>query len=168
MIRSLLLFALEAWGANLEYEVKAEVLDRIARFVEWPATAFPAPDAPFVWCVVGEDPFQGRLEVVTADRTYAGRAAVVRHLRGPDGVEACHLVFVARPAAGQLGKVLVRTRGRPVLTAGDTPGFAAAGVLVNLYVEGGHVAFEINVGAVRRSGLVFSGKLLHLARVVHD
>lgn len=171
MIAWLLLVALgvgTARGGGPEYDVKAEVLDRVVRFVEWPPTAFAAPAAPFVWCVVGDDPFGGRLETMTLGRAYAGRAAVVRHLRGAEGVEACHLVFVASTASSRLAGVLARTDGKPVLVAGDTPGFAASGALVNLYVEGAHVGFEVNVDAVRRSGLVFSGKLLYLARVVRD
>jgi hypothetical protein len=55
---------------------------------------------------------------------------------------------------------------RPILTVGDSNGFATSGVLVNFYTSGDTVRFEMNETAIERSGLRVSGKLLKLARLV--
>jgi hypothetical protein len=168
-----LLLALLARGSparadGVEYLVKAELLDRVVRFVVWPPSAFPSREAPFIWCLVGPDPFGPSLDAMLQERRYFGRRAEIRRLSGPSGVTGCHLVFVASSQRAALGDILALVRGQPVLIAGDSPGFAEAGVLVNLYVEGGHVGYEIDVDAARRYGLELSGKLLHLARLVHE
>src|SRR5688572_20007690 len=45
-----------------EYQVKAVFLFNFVQFVDWPATAFPSPDAPIRIGVLGVDPFSGALE----------------------------------------------------------------------------------------------------------
>jgi len=55
---------------------------------------------------------------------------------------------------------------KPILTVGDTTGFAEKGVLINLYQEERLMQFEVNLPAVKRSKLTFSSKLLRLARLV--
>src|SRR5687767_3666862 len=51
-----------------EYELKAAFLYNFTQFVQWPESAFSAPDTPFQLCLVGEDPF-GRIldETVTSE-----------------------------------------------------------------------------------------------------
>ena len=54
-----------------EYDVKAAYLYNFAKFVEWPPEAFPAPDAPFAICVLGQDPSAGHS--TTSSRANASR-----------------------------------------------------------------------------------------------
>ena len=76
-----------------------------------------------------------------------------------------HLRFRARPAAS-LPRILSHTDSKPILTIGDTNGYAAAGVLINFYTSGETVRFEMNESAIERSGLKVSARLLKLARIV--
>ena len=59
-------------------------------------------------------------------------------------------------------------RTLPVLTVSDGKGFAQAGGIIELYVEGGRMRFAINVDATARSGLRLSSRLLGLAKVIRD
>jgi hypothetical protein len=151
---------------DLEYPVKAEFLERFTRFIKWPDTSFAEPDSPFVVCVVGENPFGGYHGRLLRQRRIQARRAELRLIPDPDHIDACHLVFIARDERRHIASILEHTSGKPILTVGDTPGFAQAGVLVNLYIESSNVRFEINVSAVKDSGLKFSSKLLKLARLV--
>ena len=56
--------------------------------------------------------------------------------------------------------------GKPVLTVGDSQGFAERGVLINLFEESGYLRFDINMAAVQASPLKFSSRLLRLGRQV--
>ena len=46
-------------AAATEYEVKAAFLLNFAKFVDWPASSFPASDSPMVIGVLGDDLFGG-------------------------------------------------------------------------------------------------------------
>ena len=48
----------------------------------------------------------------------------------------------------------------------ESEGSGERGVLINFYREEDYLRFEINRGAVSRSGLRFSSNLLRLARLV--
>jgi hypothetical protein len=65
-----------------------------------------------------------------------------------------------------LAAILRETEGRPVLTIGDTDGFAQAGVILNLYTFDQRVRIEANTTAAARAGLRLSSQLLRLARIV--
>src|SRR5215510_14857691 len=82
----------------LEYQVKAAFLYNFAKFVDWPAQAFPLPNASFNICLVG-DPFQGALEQTVAGETLNGRPIVVRRIARGENVRNCHLIYVS-PAEG--------------------------------------------------------------------
>ena len=158
------LLAQEVPGAT-EYEVKAQFLERFTRFIAWPEPALAAEgEEPFVLGVVGRDPFGDELRQL-AGRRVAGRHPVeVLRVRQGAEIERCHLLFVSGSESGRLDEVLAATRGRAILTVGDTAGYARRGVIINLFVDGGKVGFEVNERAARESGLELSSRLLKLAR----
>jgi len=153
-------------GDDLEYQVKAEFVERFTRFIEWPAASFANAGAPFVICVAGQSPITPHLEKLAKERLIKGRKAVFRRVVQPKEVDGCHLVFIAPTEAGKLLELLALTSARPMLTVGDTDGFGARGVLLNFFVQGGFVRFEINSAEAKKSGLQFSAKLMKLGKTV--
>lgn len=153
---------------QLEYAIKAEVLERFTHFVDWPNEAFAGAGAPFVLCVVGETPLTPHLAFVLArDHRIKDRHAELRRIKGDADIGSCQVAFFAPSERPHLKQLLARTAGHPILTVGDSDGFAHEGVLINLYLdEGNHVRFEICADAVKRSGLTLSAQLLRFARVV--
>src|SRR2546430_17063877 len=57
---------------SAEYQVKAAFLYNFAKFVEWPAQAFPRANAPFAICLAG-DSFEGELEKLVEGENLDGR-----------------------------------------------------------------------------------------------
>jgi hypothetical protein len=150
-----------------EYQAKAEFLERFTRFIEWPPDAGMADlSAPFVTCVLGRDPFGSHLDTLAQTRRIKGKPVRVRRLEALADVAGCHLLFVATSEAAQIERVVARTSGTPLLTIGDTRGFAKAGLLINFVAEGERIAFEVNESEVHRSGLQFNSRLMSLARVL--
>jgi hypothetical protein len=152
-----------------EYEAKAEFLERFTRFIDWPAGSMSEdPQTPFVIGVLGRDPFGRYLDAVASSRRIKGKAIRVRRLESAEDATACHLLFVSGSESRELVRILARTEKRPILTVGDTPGYAAAGVLINLVTSEERITFEINEAAARKSGLAFSSKLLRIAKLVGE
>jgi hypothetical protein len=154
--------------ADLEYPVKAAFLFNFTKFVDWPADAFAGEKSPLNLCVYGGDPFGKALDDLVANETVGGRPIAVRRVgRGAD-LKACHVLFLSRAERERQAEVLADLRGAPVLTVGETDRFLADGGLVNFFLEANRVRFAVDLGAVERSRLKISSKLLRLARVTPE
>jgi len=155
-----------AFADELEYPVKAEFIERFTHFIEWPASAFEGPDAPFVLCVVGETPMAQYLQRLAEHRRIKSRQVELRALKPNADLSACHLLFIAADARPYLKQILARVEGRPIVTVADSEGFARAGVLINLLLDPeGRVRFEISPHGARRCALTLNAQLLKLARL---
>jgi hypothetical protein len=151
-----------------EYDLKAVFLYHLASFVEWPATAFSSPDAPFIIGVLGQDPFGAVLDGVVVHEYVDKHPFVVRRFRRGEDVSECHLLFVAESESRRLPEVLRSLRGLPVLTVGDRPGFIEAGGMIGFVTRADHLQLFVNRSAVRAAQLVVSSKLLEVAQVVEN
>jgi len=149
-----------------EYTVKAAFLYGFGQFVEWPPKTFADPSAPFVIGVAGDDPFGGALDEIAAKRTIQGRRIVIRRFAAPDDYRVpCQILFVSRSlSADQQAMFLKKAEGQAVLTVGETPGFTEKGGIVNFFVEGDRIRFEINAETARAARLRMDAKLLSLGK----
>lgn len=148
----------------LEYQVKAAFLYNFAKFVTWPADAFPDAGSPFYVCVLGDDPFGPALDQTLEGETLRGRRLEIRRLRRPAGSLPCHILFVAKSEGPSFDAALARVDPNRTLTVGEAPRFLRAGGLINFVLDGNRVRFEINTAAARRSQLRISSKLMRLSR----
>jgi hypothetical protein len=166
---ALLAATASARADELEYEVKAEFVERFTHFIDWPPNAFGNLDAPFTLCILGESPIAPYLEKLARERRIKERRVEVRHVKPTQDLGMCHLLLFAASERPRLRQTLQRIAGRPVLTVGDAEGFAREGVLINMFInEEGRVHFEICSNELKRSGLRISAQLLRLARVVSE
>ncbi|MDD5564970.1 MAG: YfiR family protein [Thermoanaerobaculaceae bacterium] len=150
-----------------EYAVKAAFVYNFAKFVEWPKRA-PAALAPALRiCVLGADPFGGVLDEIVAGKTIGERTMAVARVERVSETAGCAVVYVSASEGPRLRSVLAAFRGRPVLTVGDTDGFAEAGGIIGLFLEDNRVRFEINVEAADEAHLTISSRLLNLGRLVN-
>jgi len=161
-------WSLPCLGQEQEYQIKAVFLEQFTRFIEWPdSSTVSDTSAPFIVAVIGENPFGSILEKTYAKRKIKHKKVEIRTISTPDEIADCHLLFISSSNKKNLPEILSRTRNKPILTVGDTEGFAQEKVLINFYLSGKKVKFEINEKAVHDSGLVVSYMLLSLARIVN-
>lgn len=153
-------------GAPSEYQVKAAFLYNFAKFVEWPAEAFPAANTPIIIGIVGKNPFDGVLERSVRDKVIRGRALTVQQASSPAdaALKHCQIIFISAGEKGHFVEILEMLKNTPALTVSETDGFLKAGGMVNFVIQDKKVRFEINDAAATRAGLRISSKLLSLAK----
>ena len=152
-----------------EYTIKAVFLEHFTRFIEWPESCKIADTStPFFITVIGENPFGSILEQIYTEQRIKNKRVKIRYISSLDKITDCHILFISSSAKEILPEILSSTRNKPILTVSDTEGFAENGVLINFYMTGDKIKFEINEKAVHASGLVMSYRLLNLARIVNQ
>lgn len=149
-----------------EYDVKAAFLFKFAQYVEWPATAFPQVDAPFCIGVLGDDPFGGALDAAVAGGTINNRKLVIKRSNRVEDLKTCQILFISKSEQAQVGPILDSLGNASILTVGEVDGFADRGGIINFFLAGNKVRFEINPEAARRKGLKINSQLLRVAKVV--
>lgn len=145
---------------SLEYAVKAAYLTKFIPFIHWPDTAFASATSPVTICVLGDDPFGGKLEQAAAGAKAGERAVTVRRVAAPDA--SCQLMFLSDSATAN--SVAEALRGKPVVTVTDS-GQPERGV-ISFVMADNHVRFDIDDATAAQGGLSISSKLLGLAHAV--
>jgi uncharacterized protein DUF4154 len=154
-----------------EHQVKAAFLLHFARLVDWPN--WPKTDdasEPFEIAVVGRDPFGADLEATIGASPVQGRPIRIRRAPSAEALERPpQILFVAEQDPAEARRALKALRGQPVLTVGETSGFAERGGLIGFRLtDDGRVAFDVNLQLAERAGLKLSSQLLRVARVVES
>lgn len=151
--------------ARREANVKAVFLYSFGRYVQWPQQ----PKKQFVIGVLGEvsEHFAQAIHRVAATRTIDRKLITVRRFEAVDEVQDCQILFVTDSISEEEQNALLEShKTRPVLLVGESPGFAQRGGVINFYLNGSTVRFEINGEAAHRRKLKLDAKLLNLGRPV--
>ena len=149
-----------------EYQVKAAFLFHFVQFVEWPPSAFASPDSPICIGVLGENPFGTALEEVVRGEKVQNRNLIVQSAPRVENLRDCHLVFISKSETARMAAILADLDTRPVLTVSEVDSLTQRGAVINLFLAGSKVRFEINPAAARRKGLKISSQLLSLGRIL--
>lgn len=151
-----------------EERIKAALVFKLLKFVEWPASTF-AGNVPLQLCAYGNS---GVAETLAAadgkparDRT--ARFRKLDSLASAD-VKGCHVLFIAGGTKELTHGVpaALRIRGGGLLTVSDQPEFARHGGMIGLNQRENKVTFEINLRTAREGGLEPGASLLELATIV--
>src|SRR5467141_2935331 len=145
-----------------EYLIKAGFIYNFAKFVEWPATAFAQSDSPIVIGILGTDPFGNLIDRSVENKKIGARGIVVKRLKGGK------ILFVGASEKAHLDDLVQIVKSLPILTVGETPGFAERGGVIRFVLEDNRVRFEINVEAAHQADLTISSRLLTLARIIQQ
>lgn len=143
---------------SLEYAVKAAYLTKFIPFITWPDSVLPQPNAPIVICVLGENPFGGKLEQAAAGTKLGEHPVTVKKITAPEA--GCQIAFLGAAT----GTALDGFRGKPVVTVTDSS-LKPHGVISFVLVDN-HVRFDIDDALAAQDGIRVSSKLLSLAHAV--
>ncbi|MEO8410530.1 MAG: YfiR family protein [Propionivibrio sp.] len=161
--------ALADGDGSREERLKAALVFKLFKFVEWPAAAMPESE-PVRLCVLGESAVGDALAGVDG-KPVRDRLAQFHRIASlaPADVKGCHVLYIAasvREAMGGNGGMPAGLRNFPTLTVSDAPDFARHGGMIGLTRSENRLSFEINLRNAREYGLEPGAPLLEVATVV--
>ena len=83
-----------------------------------------------------------------------------------DEIRGCHILFVSFSERFNVEQIVKQAKKLPILTVGDTEGFAQLGLDINLLVVENKVKLEINKQCLDAKEFKVSSELLDLATIV--
>jgi len=153
--------------ATPEYQVKARYVATLAEYAIWPPKALPkSNEQPIIMGILGSAPFEPFVKDLEERGRIHGHRVDLTFLRHPSEARRCHIVFISASETYRLQEILSTLKGWPVLTIGDSRGFAQRGVMINLFLNQNRVLFEINQEALRNASIEMSSHVLKMARLV--
>lgn len=157
------------WSQNVlqrEDRIKAALVFKLVKFVDWPATAMAGHD-PLQICSLGESRVAEALATIDG-KPIRDRQAQFRKIAtlAVNEVRGCHVLYIPASARETSSNFTGILRGRNILTIGDAPDFARRGGMIGLIQSENKLSFEINLRVARESSLEPGAPLLELATVI--
>jgi hypothetical protein len=154
---------------NAQYNenlIKAAYIERITRFVEWPANDKLASQDLFVIGVYDENVFFEILNTVFKEKPIKEHKVRIISIKFPEQINTCNICYISAKAKSSLGKFIDSANSSGVLLISETPGFSKAGVHINFYIEEEKLKFEINETSMVSAGFKVSYLLLQNNRII--
>jgi hypothetical protein len=154
-----------------EYAIKASFVAKFVAFVKWPPPrekTDPLNRDEFTVTVFGANPFHAELESALRSAGPRERPIRLRTVKDVKELAGSKLIFIGQTERKRVAEVVAWAESNGALTVGDGDGYAGQGVIINFYLSGSKVRFEINPAAAERSGFQISSLLLKVARIVGD
>lgn len=162
------LFSPKIFSQAREIELKAAYMERIIRYVEWPASeTINDSSKAFIINVLGNNPLGNILEKVFYKRKILSKKVVINYIDNSEDFGECDLLFISSSKSGSLENILSRVKRKPILTFSDSRDFAEKGVMINLFVEGEKLTYVVNEKAYQDAGFNISSHLLRYAKIVN-
>jgi len=143
-------------------DVEAAYLYNFGRFVHWP-TDSSAASLPFSICILGDDPFGGKLDALIANESVQGHPILIQRLAAATAATACQIVFLGSSEEPHLAKDLAEFQKKQVLTVSSMPHFLERGGMIQFLVQSNRVRFAVNLSSAEQAGLELSSELLKVA-----
>jgi hypothetical protein len=146
-----------------EDELKSATLLAFVRNAHWEEG--PGGNTALTIGVVGRTDFFRLLRIRFDGKTVDGRPLRAVQVNGPAEPGCCQVVYFATDKPGEIKPVLQALNVSHVLTIGETDGFLDQGGAVNLFLQDGHMSFEVSLPALNRAGVEISSKLLRFGQI---
>jgi len=151
-----------------EAELKAFFLLNFTRFTEWPDSVFAGSPDEFRVGVLGSESALEPIQRKLAGKSVGKRSLKFVRAATPGELKSCALVFVSDAERAQIPALLAEFKGRPILTVGESEGFAESGGILNFYIEDNKVKYEINPDALVRAQLKATKLIVAAPKKVKD
>lgn len=155
--------ALNTSAAASEERVKAAFLYKFVSYVEWPPSALPKGDSPYVIAVIGAEDVAAELNALVAGRTINNRTVTVKKLHASSSLDGIHVLFIGASERNKQAQLIKQLQSQPVLLVTETDGALAQGSMINFRLAEERVRFEVSLGPVEKAGLKLNSRLLSVA-----
>jgi YfiR/HmsC-like len=150
-------------GADAEDELKCAALLAFVQNAHWMEPL--AASAPLTVGVLGRPAFLRCLRTSIEGKAVDGRPLRVQEIRASADPRCCQVLYFATDQPSEIRLALQSVSSQRVLTVGETGHFLEQGGAVNLFLMDGHMAFEVSMVALDRSGITISSKLLRFGQI---
>jgi len=162
---SLQVFAQQSDNVS-EYKLKAAFIYNFSQFIEWPESAFSAPDAPFQICVVGDDPF-GEILKPIQKRKYHTHPIEISYPKTVSEAGSCRILYLDTQNKASQWRDIVKNLGdAPVLTVTSNIDAMDSGFCIGFVSLEGKTRWNMNLAAARKAQLKISAKLIEIAVMI--
>ncbi len=145
-----------------ERDVKAAIVFKLLRFVEWPETSV-LQDEPLTLCVWPNEPYLETFREIQGSKV--GSHSLEVALVNPQNSEFCHVLFGSREMAASTEQWRSVSDGKSILTISDSNDFAGKSGMIHLMMRDQRVSFAVNISALENAGLRMSALVLNLAEI---
>jgi hypothetical protein len=145
-------------------EDKSEFILNLIEKVEWPAES-GLKTKPFEICVIGNASLAEKLTKQVAKISKPDLKIVVRAIDTDQEYLTARIVVIAIDDLKQLAGILKNVKDKPILTVGESEGFARYGVMINIIESenAGEFKLIINKMTSRKAGLEIDPDLIKKA-----
>ena len=147
-----------------EYAIKAALSINLARFTEWPKDVDSGGSQGITLCTLGSNIVHNAF-AEAENKIVAGKPLTIINLVAPHDLAQCRLLFLSGLEKNREIQLLAEIAKQAILTVGEDPEFLANGGMVLLNVDEGKVKLEINLDAVKKTGLQINSRVLKLATI---
>lgn len=142
--------------------IRASVIEKIARFIEWPAF----DNERFTLCTVVDTSLMAALTGYYETATLAGKPVTLVTFKKHSPPPYCQAIYLGEKDMDAVDTVLQATRNQPVLLVAEKEDAVSQGVHVDFFTSADRLHLEVNRRALESSGFKVSYHLLKVARVV--
>lgn len=151
-----------------EYEIKAAFLYNLGSFISWPATTFKSIQDNFSICILGEDPFNQRLQSLTQDQQISGHPISVEQITSIQEAIRCQILFVSASEQENLPLIFKWLNGKPILTVSDIENFILSGGMLQFFKRENKIRLALDPEAISEVGLKASAHLMKIAELIRS
>ena len=171
MLCLLLLCSLSVQGyaeesVSTEYQLKAALIYKLAKFIEWPDGTHALAAKHFKICILGEDHFGSAIDALEKRKLKDMPIRIQRFNQSEAIDSGCKVLYVSKMKRPFLHSILKNINKLPILTLSDMEGFADEGGIIQFTRGKKRIGFQINQGRARDSGLTIAAPLLDLSTIV--
>ena len=148
--------------ADADDELKSAALLAFVQNAHWAES--PA-DAFLTVGVMGRPAFYRWLRTSIDGKAVEGRRVRIVEVKMPLDPRCCQAIYFATDNVAEIKPALQAVSAGHVLTVGESDRFLEQGGAVNLFLVDGHMAFEVSLGVLTRSGIDISSKLLRFGQI---
>jgi len=145
-------------------DIKAVFIYKFTGYITWPDDEAET----FTLAVLGDSTMTDSLKRIAERRQVNSKQLVIRECTTLDDISGCRIVLVSESMEDDLAAILKKAEAENMLTVSDSPGLARKGVAISFCLIEDRIGFEMNLSAVKRSGLSVSSQLMKLATLVEE
>lgn len=154
-----------AQGSGSEANIKAVLIYNFAKFFHWPTGAH---DDDFKIGIAGNHSIAEALRIISQKKLIKNAQTIVEEINSTDSVSKYNMVFLSIDSSISFTELLKKIENKAILVISEKEGLCQQGSSINLIKRDDKVKFEINLSALRKSGIESNTQFVKLAEKLYN